>query len=94
MANYHLGKIYKIRCNKTGAEYYGATCAKTLAHRMAAHLNKYKTHSKNNSEGKKAFLPCYEIIEGGDYAISLVESVPCNTKDELNSRLQYFLDNK
>jgi len=89
MPNYQQGKVYKIVCNKTGKCYIGSTCEPTLARRLANHVLKYKQYLKTGKIDTRS----YEIIESGDYDIVLVESVPCNSKDELYVRERHWILN-
>ena len=36
--NFQEAKIYRIVCNVTGLQYYGATCEPTLARRLSKHV--------------------------------------------------------
>ena len=85
---YSLGKIYKIECYSTNRVYYGATCEPTLARRLAFHKLHYNRFLKGGS-----FYPSHLVIENGNYAISLVESYSCKSKDELNARELHFIKN-
>jgi len=82
MVNYQLGKIYKIVCNITDECYIGSTCQSTLAQRLSKHVSSSKLYKL--LKGKKC--RSHSIIERGNYNIYLVESYPCNTRDELISR--------
>ena len=83
MPNYQDGKIYKIVCNITDECYIGSTCEPTVARRLATHVEKYKHWKKT---GKGGNVTSYGIIGRGDYQIFLIESYPCNSRDELHSR--------
>jgi hypothetical protein len=80
--NYQNGKIYKIVCNVTDEVYIGSTCEPTVARRLAKHVGSYKAHKK----GKCGYITSFRIIERGDYTAYLVESFPCDSKDELTKR--------
>jgi len=80
--NYQNGKIYKIVCNVTDEVYIGSTCQPTVARRLAKHVDNYKEHKK----GKRGYTTSFRIIERGDYTAYLVESFPCDSKDELTKR--------
>jgi len=82
MPNYQDGKIYKIICNITDECYIGSTTEPTLARRLAGHVINYKVWKAG--KGKK--VTSYDIIDKGDYQIFLIESFPCNSRDELRSR--------
>ena len=80
MPNYQNGKIYEIVCNITGERYIGSTTL-ILSQRLAEHRNlKSKCSSKI-------------IIQRNDYYINLLESCPCNNKDELRMYERKWFDN-
>ena len=87
MERYQNGKIYKIVCNITGKVYIGSTCKKLLSQRLAGHVQSFKKW-KN---GKKCSITSFEIIEGGDYYIELLELVSCNSKDELLIKERFYI---
>ena len=87
MPDYKQGKIYKIVCNVTGKVYIGSTI-ETLARRLAGHRTAYKTFK----EGKSTNVTAYQIIEQGNYDIVLIETCPCESKDELHKRERYFIE--
>jgi hypothetical protein len=84
MVNYQNGKIYKLVCNTTGLVYFGSTCEPTLARRLHG-------HKKDYSRGM--IITSAKIIENDNYGIFLVESYPCNSKDELNMRERFYIEN-
>jgi hypothetical protein len=88
MVNYQLGKIYKIVSAQTNKVYIGSTCKKYLSERMTKHKNDMKNHEK----GTRCLLASYEILKNEDAQIVLVESFPCNSKDELTAREQYWIN--
>jgi hypothetical protein len=87
MPNYANSKIYKI----TGGDltYIGSTTAPTLATRLAQHRKSYKLWK----EGNGRLVTSFQLIETGDYQITLVESCPCNSRDELTARERYWIEN-
>ena len=85
--NYQNGKIYRLDCNITGEVYIGSTCQATVAKRMAQHVLGFKKWKKTG----KGFVTSYQIIERGNYNITLIEAIQCNTKDELSAREGYFI---
>ena len=87
MVNYSNGKIYKIVCNITGLIYIGSTCKK-LCQRISQHRTAYKRYLKDN----KHYITSFKIIEGGNYEIILIETFPCENKEELHKRERYFID--
>jgi hypothetical protein len=90
MPNYQQGKIYKIKCNLTGEQYFGSTCMKYLCNRKSDH----NQHVKYFDEGKmRNKCASYDIIKRGDWAIVLVEDYPCDSKDALRARERYYIEN-
>tara|TARA_R110000782_G_scaffold136576_2_gene229012 strand:+ start:1878 stop:2378 length:501 start_codon:yes stop_codon:yes gene_type:complete len=88
--NYQNGKIYKIIDNTNGNIYIGSTAEPTLARRLAGHVGTYKHKVKT---GKGANCKSFEIIQNGDYRIILIEDYPCDSKDQLNQREQFHMNN-
>jgi hypothetical protein len=86
MVNYKQAKIYKIECNITGKNYIGSTCKKTLAERLAQHRASYKCYSK----GTYHYVSSFDILANNDYDIILIESYPCDSKDELHARERHW----
>ena len=85
MTDYANGKIYKIVDNTSEKVYIGSTC-KTLKHRLSGHVSAYKKFIK----GKYHYITSFDIFKNDDYEILLVESFPCNFKDELLARERYW----
>jgi len=74
--NYSNGKIYQILCLETDERYIGS-CTTTLAQRLYGHTQ------KNNRCSSR------QIIERGNYKMSLLEECPCSNRKELNTRERY-----
>jgi hypothetical protein len=89
MIDYQLGKIYKIECNVTGKVYIGSTCEPILARRLAGHVGNYKSYLN----GKSNYISSFDVLQNGNYDIVLIESYPCNSKDELHARERYYTNN-
>ena len=87
MEKYQNGKIYKLVCNITGKIYIGSTCKKLLSQRLAGHVSDFKRGNIN----KRYKMSSFEIIEGNNYYIELIELVPCNSKDELLIRERFYI---
>ena len=85
MPNYQLGKIYKIISQETEKIYIGSTSLKYLSERFAHHRCTF-----NNQLIHK--ISSAEILKFNDAKIILIETFPCNSKDELNSREQFWID--
>jgi len=88
MEKYANGKIYAIKCRKTGKTYIGSTCEPTLAKRLAKHTSSFKKWL----ETEKSFCASFDIIKDGDYYIVLLESYSCNSRDELRMCEQKHID--
>jgi predicted GIY-YIG superfamily endonuclease len=87
MDKYQRGKVYAIVCNKTGRRYVGSTCEPKLARRLSSHVQDFK-----NWDGEKKCCSSFNIIKDGDYYIVLLESYPCNSRDELRMCEQKHID--
>jgi len=89
MPNYQKGKIYKIESAGTGLCYVGST-TQTLSRRLAGHVRDYNNYTKSlfekRAKGKMKYITSYQIIEKGDYKISLIEDFPCENKQQLCQR--------
>ena len=86
--DYQRGKIYKIVCNITNKIYIGSTCEPTLARRLANHVGNFKKWKK---DGKNSCISSFQIIEGGDYYIELLEICPCTINEELLARERFYI---
>lgn len=77
--------IYKIHCNITNEDYYGST--KNFKHRMQVH--------KCNTEKEKAKRQCVskQIINRGDYTISVIETIEVDSKREAFQRERHYIEN-
>ena len=89
MVNYQNGKIYKIVSAQTDKVYIGSTTKNRLCQRMTEHRAGYKRYLNE----KFNYLTSYEIIKYDDAEIILIESFPCETKDELHKRERYWIEN-
>ena len=88
MVNYQMGKIYKIVDNTNENIYIGSTSEPTLAKRLANHLRSYKYYLTH----KTYYISSFKIIENGDYEIVLLETYPCDLKDELKARERHYIE--
>ena len=77
--NYQNGKIYELCCIDTGERYIGSCCT-TLTKRLYAHK------TKSNVCASK------QIIERGNYEMTLLEDFSCNRKDQLTARERFYYD--
>ena len=83
MPDYQKAKIYAIMSPHTTDVYIGST-TRSLINRLAEH--KYSCKRKYPFTSKK-------IIDLGDAYIYLIEDYPCNTKQELDIRERYYIEN-
>jgi hypothetical protein len=88
MVNYQNGKIYKITTEFTDKIYVGSTALYYLSSRLVEHKRHYNKWKKN----KDTYVTVFEILKYNDAQIYLIESYPCNSKDELHSREQYWIE--
>ncbi len=82
------GIIYKLECNETGEVYYGST-TQSFNKRMTEH----KSKCKQWKEGKFHYVTSFQIIDRGNYSYSLIETVECEDKSQLEQRERYYIEN-
>ena len=85
--NYARGKIYKLVNSVTREIYVGSTVKRYLCDRKAAHSQRSKELAARS--------PLYTAIRqhGMDkFEIELLETYPCNSKDELLARERYYIE--
>jgi hypothetical protein len=87
MTNYQNGKVYMIEAlnGEEGDIYVGSTAKQYLSQRMEKHRTSYKLWK----EGKATFVSAYDLFDKyglENCSIILLETCPCNTRDELRSR--------
>ena len=90
MVNYNNTKIYKIESTKGSKIYIGSTSQKYLSKRMEEH----RSHYKSWKEGKRRKTRSYELFEEygvENCSIILLESFPCDSKDEAHAREAYYI---
>ena len=93
--DYSTGKIYLIKCNKTGLGYVGSTKV-PLKDRLKRHETDYRGYMGllNKPRNLRGSAEC---IINEDYDIHLIENYPCDGKRELEHReamWQLFLTKK
>ena len=88
MNRYANGKIYMIESLSVGLVYYGSSCS-PLSKRLSMHKSHYKEF-KNGTHGP---MTSFDIIAQPDHKIILVESYPCNTREELHAREAHYIRN-
>ena len=84
--DYQNGKIYRIESTKGNKAYIGSTTKKYLSQRMDNHRCKYKDWKKGSDQGKYSSFILFEEYGLDNCNIILIESCPCNSKDELRAR--------
>jgi hypothetical protein len=84
MVNYQNAKIYRLVCDDPNLVYYGATAKKYLCSRLAEHKYDYKNGKVCTSR---------HLFEVGNVQIFLVENFPCDSKEQLNARERYWIEN-
>ena len=72
----------------TNDTYYGSTI-KTLNQRISQH----KCNIKAWKEGMYHYVTSFQILERGNYSYSLVESVECEDRKQLEVRERYYIEN-
>jgi hypothetical protein len=88
MPDYQQGKIYKIISPHTDKIYIGSTTKQYLSQRLVKHKDSFKCWQ--NDKANKVMS--YELMLLGEVEIILLESYPCNSKDELTSRERYWIE--
>ncbi len=88
MPNYRNGKIYKIVSHQSNQCYVGSTQLKYLSSRLAIHKQEYKKWLNGKAHNTTSF----EILKYDDAKIILLESFPCNSKDELTARERHYIE--
>jgi hypothetical protein len=89
MPDYQNGKIYKLVWSETNKIYIGSTCQK-LSGRKADHIKSFKQYQR----GKRDKTSSFTLIEqfGFDFKIILLEDFPCQRKEQLVAREQYYIN--
>tara|TARA_A100001201_G_scaffold127065_1_gene111687 strand:- start:432 stop:854 length:423 start_codon:yes stop_codon:yes gene_type:complete len=83
MPDYSQGKIYKIVCEENNNIYIGSTTREL--HRR---LSRHKSDKRNNNGN------CYSrFLDLERSQIILLENYPCESKNQLLKREQYWIDN-
>jgi hypothetical protein len=83
------GIIYKIACNETGEVYYGST-QQSLNIRISKHKSKCKAWKETNG---RDYISSFQIIDRGNYSYSLIETVECEDKRQLEARERFYIEN-
>ena len=91
--DYQKTKIYKIWSPLGDKIYIGSTTKSTLAMRMAHHRNDYSVW-KNKTANTQNKIMSYDMFD--EYGVEnchivLIESYPCNSKDEKNAKEAHWI---
>jgi len=86
---YQQGKIYKIVSPHTDKIYIGSTTKQYLSQRLAKHKSHFSTYE---NKGNGANIGSFELLRLGEVEIILLETYPCNSKDELIAREKHWMD--
>lgn len=88
-SDYSNGKIYKIVSKYTEKIYIGSTI-QPLKYRLTSHKSAYKHYKKTGDTTRYCHsfkILCYDYLE-----IKLLEEYPCDSKEELVEREQYYIE--
>ena len=91
VVNYQNGKIYKLHClSSTDDKCYIGSTTQTLALRFGEHKKGYKKWK----EGKQHYTTSYYLFDTfvDDIVITLIESYPCKSKNELEARERHWIE--
>ena len=89
MIDYRNGKIYKLISTETDNVYVGSTSLNYLCKRLVGHRKAYKMWLAK----KYHYVSSFELLKYEDCKIILIEDFPCDSKDQLTSREQYWIEN-
>ena len=88
MPDYTQAKIYKIT-NADGSKiYYGSTKM-----RLSQRLSQHRQHYNEYLQQKRNYITSFEVIKEPIFYIVLVESVNCNSREELFKRERHYIEN-
>jgi hypothetical protein len=88
--NYKQGKIYQIVNSDNDDVYVGSTTLKYLSQRLAKHKSEFN-YWKKFPERTRSYMTSFKILGCNGIDIELIESYPCNGKDELHAREGYWI---
>ena len=94
MVNYQNSKIYKIVSDNGNKIYIGSTTKQYLSQRMNKHRSDYKEWLKAESSRRTSHVRSFDLFE--EYGLEnckiiLIESFPCNSKDELIAQEAHYI---
>lgn len=83
MPDYSQGKVYRIVCRKSNLQYIGST-TQPVSKRVSWHKNNYRYNKTNCTS--------YQVMQGDDYFVEILEVCPCETKNELLARERHWIE--
>jgi hypothetical protein len=89
MPDYQQGKIYKLISPHTDKIYVGSTTKQYLSQRLTSHKSYYNFFKKGKISKR---VSSADLLDLGDVEIILLESYPCNSKDELAARERHWIE--
>ncbi len=86
---YQQGKIYKIISPHTDKIYIGSTTKQYLSQRLTKHKSHFLMYEKH---GKGSNMGSFVLLRLGDVEIILLETYPCNSREELVAREKHWME--
>jgi hypothetical protein len=95
MTKYQNGKVYKIEPlnGEEGDIYVGSTAKQYLSQRMTKHRELYKLWKKGKGGANMSSYHLFDKYGIENCSIMLLETYPCNSKDELRGREGFHMRN-
>ena len=90
MVNYSNGKVYKIESHLGDKIYIGSTTKEHLCQRMDTQRHNYDSWKRGTIDLTASYL-IFDEYGVKNCQIVLLESYPCNSKDELESRKAFYI---
>jgi len=90
MVNYGNGKIYKIESHLGDKIFIGSTTKEHLCQRMDTQRHNYDAWKNGTQELTTVYL-IFEEYGVKNCKIILLEAFPCKTKDELESKKEFYI---
>ena len=88
-------KIYQIKSHTTDKIYIDSSTKKYLSQRYHDHLSQYKNWKQDDMTKKKyKESPLFKLFDSygpNNFFIELIETYPCNSKEEANKRVSYYV---
>ena len=91
MTDYSKTKIYKIESHLGDKIYVGSTARDYLSQRLQGHKNAYKRWKDKKDDRLMTSFILFDEYGLDNCKIVLIESYPCNNKDEKNAREGHFI---